>query len=48
MLGSIVTIVAASLSYLTYERFFLRIKDRWFGEKRAAVTARVVGEPAKA
>lgn len=38
VLSSLLAIAVASLSYVTYERFFLRLKDRWFGEspRRAA------------
>ena len=31
--ASILTIIVASVSYLTYEKFFLRMKERWFGER---------------
>lgn len=29
--GALLSIAVASLSYITYERFFLKLKDRWFG-----------------
>ena len=38
--GAIVSIGVASVSYLTFERFFLRLKDRWFGETRSPQSAR--------
>lgn len=34
--GMAVTVALASASYLTYERFFLRLKDRWFADRPAA------------
>jgi peptidoglycan/LPS O-acetylase OafA/YrhL len=33
--GAVLSIVVASVSYCTFERFFLRLKDRWFAEKPA-------------
>lgn len=33
--GALLSIGVASLSYLTYEKIFLRLKDRWFSETRA-------------
>jgi peptidoglycan/LPS O-acetylase OafA/YrhL len=32
--GTLLAIALASLSYLTFERFFLGLKDRWFGTTR--------------
>jgi peptidoglycan/LPS O-acetylase OafA/YrhL len=33
ILGTLLSIAVATLSYLTFERFFLRWKDRWFAER---------------
>lgn len=34
--GALLALLLATLSYLTYERFFLRLKERWFPADRAA------------
>jgi peptidoglycan/LPS O-acetylase OafA/YrhL len=34
LVGTVVAISAASVSYLTFERFFLKRKERWFGERQ--------------
>ena len=31
--GAMLSIGVASLSYWTFERYFLRLKDRWFADK---------------
>jgi peptidoglycan/LPS O-acetylase OafA/YrhL len=36
--GSVAALGLATFSYLTYEKFFLRLKDRWFGGEKAAVS----------
>jgi peptidoglycan/LPS O-acetylase OafA/YrhL len=52
--GALVSIAIASLSYLTFERFFLQLKDRWFSAtptRRAAeihTTALDAAVPARA
>ncbi len=33
--GSIAALGLATISYLTYERFFLGLKERWFGAERS-------------
>jgi peptidoglycan/LPS O-acetylase OafA/YrhL len=43
--GALLSIGVASLSYLTYEKFFLRLKDRLFSE--APVRAPVASTPAR-
>lgn len=40
--GALLSIAVASLSYCTFERFFLRLKDRWFSE----LPAKLAVEPA--
>ncbi|HVU34834.1 MAG TPA: acyltransferase [Opitutaceae bacterium] len=42
----VLSIGVASLSYLTYERFFLRLKERWFGEKPTVRHADILGTAA--
>ena len=37
-LGSLLALGVATLSYRTFERFFLRLKDRWFSEAAPAPT----------
>jgi peptidoglycan/LPS O-acetylase OafA/YrhL len=45
--GTLLALALASLSYVTFERFFLRLKDRWFGATRPvpAATDAVVAKP---
>lgn len=38
--GALLAIALATASYLSYERFFLRLKERWFAGKRAAAVPR--------
>lgn len=38
--GALLAIALATASYLTYERFFLRLKERWFAGKRVAAPLR--------
>lgn len=47
--GTLLALGLATLSYLTFERYFLRLKDRWFGTTRPVPpAAAAVGEsPAK-
>lgn len=33
--GSVAALILATISYLTYEKFFLTLKDRWFGGERS-------------
>jgi peptidoglycan/LPS O-acetylase OafA/YrhL len=40
--GSMAALALATISYLTYEKFFLRLKDRWFGNEKATVAKPVV------
>ena len=40
--GSVAALGLATLSYLTYEKFFLRLKDRWFGSEKPASKKRTV------
>lgn len=41
--GSVAALILATVSYLTYEKFFLVLKDRWFGgEKGRQTDAKVV------
>lgn len=42
VVGSVAALGLATLSYLTYEKFFLRLKDRWFGSDKPAERKRVV------
>ncbi|MBA4136159.1 MAG: acyltransferase [Opitutus sp.] len=44
--GSLLAIALASLSYLTFEKFFLRLKDRWFGTTRPPPAAAEPSDPA--
>ena len=47
--GAVVAIAVASLSYVTFERFFLRLKDRWLAEKpERPTTATLPAAPAGA
>jgi peptidoglycan/LPS O-acetylase OafA/YrhL len=36
--GALLSIGVASISYCTFERYFLGLKDRWFAEQKSAVT----------
>lgn len=38
--GAVLAIALATASYLTYERFFLGLKERWFAGKRVAAPRR--------
>jgi len=37
VLGTMIAIGVASVSFITFERFFLELKERWFGERSASV-----------
>lgn len=41
--GTVLALGLATLSYLTFERFFLRLKDRWFGTTRPVPTTPATG-----
>jgi peptidoglycan/LPS O-acetylase OafA/YrhL len=36
--GSVAALALATLSYLTYEKFFLKLKDRWFGGEKTTIS----------
>ena len=44
-LGGLLAIGVASVSYLTFERFFLRLKDRWFSETTSASSPARIPQP---
>ncbi len=41
--GSAAALCLATISYLTYEKFFLTLKDRWFGGEKGPKTKSVIG-----